>query len=134
MSNQIPSQGSPYEEDPKNKYDEAFDDLVDQLQDMGIGIGAAAFPPANWEDVDEESVTYEELNDLYSQSPEDIADEVEEWNELLDIANEPDPGVEMANMLWEAERKKSQFPKGRGFSMKMSSTEDWLKKNKRVSE
>ena len=35
-------------------------------------------------------------------------------------------------MLWEAERKKSQFPKGRGFSMKMSSTEDWLKKNKRV--
>ena len=54
--------------------------------------------------------------------------------ELLDIANEPDPGPSMSDMLWEAERKKSEYPMGRGFKMKMSTTEDWLKKNKRVSE
>ena len=132
MSNQTPSQGSPYEEEPVDKYDEAFNDLLDQLGDIGVGVGS--FPVETWEEVDEDSISYDEINDLYSRPADEIDEEIDQWNELLDIANDPDPGPSMADMLWEAERKKSEYPMGRGFKMKMTSTEDWLKKNKRVSE
>lgn len=132
MSNQTPSQGSPYEEEPLDKYDEAFNDLLDQLGDMGVGLGA--FPVENWEEIDDEDITFDDINELYSQPGDEVDAEVAQWNELLDIANEPDPGPSMSDMLWEAERKKSEYPMGRGFKMKMSTTEDWLKKNKRVSE
>ena len=132
MSNQTPSQGSPYEEEPLDKYDEAFNDLLSQLGDIGVGVGS--FPVSDWEDVDDENITYEEIDELYSQSPEDVDDEVSQWNELLDIANEPDPGPSMSDMLWEAERKKAEYPMGKGFRMKMTDTDEWLKKNKRVSE
>ena len=148
MSEQTPSQGFP--SDPRNEddydtweygteplpgddawskqqqeYNDAFDSLLDQLGDIGLGVGEA-FESI----VDPERVSYEEIQDVYDND----TDEVDKWNEMLDIANDPDPGPTYSEMIWEAERKKSQYPKGRGFRMKLTDTDEWLRKKKRVSE
>ncbi len=132
MSEQIPSQGSPSDPDDawdraQEKYDTAFDNLLDQLGDIGIGVGEAFNV-----NVDPEEISYEEIEDIYDNAND--TEEIEQWNEMLNIANEPDPGKSYSDMIWEAERKKSQYPRGRGFRMKMTDTDEWLRKKKRVSE
>ena len=114
MSEQIPSQDSPSDPDDawskaQEKYDTAFDDLLDQLGDIGIGVGDAFNDVA-----DPEQFSFEDVDDIYDN---DI-DEVDQWNQMLDIANDPDPGMSHSEMIWEAEKKKSQYPRGRGFSEK----------------
>jgi len=126
MSQQTPSPDSPFDpDDQQAKYDEAFDDLLNQLGDIGMNIGDVFN-----QSVDPEKVTLEDIEDVY----EDNADDVEKWNEILDIANEPDPGPSQADMIWEAEKRKSQYPRGRGFRMKMTDADEWLNKRKNVSE
>ena len=132
MSEQIPSQGSPSDPDDawdraQEKYDTAFDNLLDQLGDIGIGVGEAFNV-----NVDPEEISYEEIEDIYDNAND--TEEIEQWNEMLNIANEPDPGKSYSDMIWEAERKKSQYPRGKGFRMKMTDTDEWLRKKKRVSE
>ena len=130
MSEQTPSQDFPSDPDDawskaQEKYDTAFDDLLDQLGDIGIGVGDAFNDVA-----DPEQFSFEDVDDIYDN---DI-DEVDQWNQMLDIANDPDPGMSHSEMIWEAEKKKSQYPRGRGFSVKMTDTDEWLRKKKRVSE
>ena len=131
MSEQTPSQDSasnPSDDawsKSQEKYDVAFNDLLDQLGDIGVSVGEA-FETV----VDPENVSFEEIEDVYDTD----VNEVERWNEMLDIANDPDPGPSYSDMIWEAEKKKSRYPRGRGFHMKMTDTDEWLKKNKRVSE
>ena len=66
MSEQIPSQGSPSDPDDawdraQEKYDTAFDNLLDQLGDIGIGVGEAFNV-----NVDPEEISYEEIEDIYA--------------------------------------------------------------------
>ena len=91
------------------------------MGDIGIGVGDAFNDVA-----DPEQFSFEDVDDIYDN---DI-DEVDQWNQMLDIANDPDPGMSHSEMIWEAEKKKSQYPRGRGFSVKMTDTDEWLRKRK----
>ncbi len=123
MSEQTPSQDS-----PSDGYN-YLDDLKDQLDNMGVTIGDLESFETDFGDDN----SYDEVNEYFEMMENEGEDVLNEWNELLDIANEPDPGPNMTEMLWAAERKKEMqryngVVRGR---MKLSFEEDWFEEQEK---